>query len=159
MQQFIQKNSVSIIWLSGLVLGILFAHGSETLIASQYRGDIFMPNSSAASILVSSFFPVLISVLLIHFRQRVLFLILLFTRAFIYGYCTAWIPFLQHSNGFLLSGFQLLSGSCCTLLLVYLALCHHDLEQSKLRNLCRIVLISSLFICLLDYFISAILFT
>ncbi len=154
---FLKKNSVYVIWLSGLVLGILLAHGSKTLIAPNIRGDIFMPVTSPASLLITAFIPVVISFVLIYFHKRNLLLITLLIRACITSYSMVWISFMQWGNTFALLFFQFLSSNCSSCFLVYLALQSRDVEPGRVRSSCSIMCMTLVIVCLLDYLSSCLL--
>lgn len=148
---------VCVIWLSGLVFGIMLAYGA--IIAPMIRGDIFMPNGSASGILLSSFIPVILTFVLIYFRKGRLLLVLLFVKAFVYGYCILLIHFLQNGQGVFLTGCNLLSSGCSSSFMLLLGFHYHRFQKNNFPIQCIIIALSLFIICVCDFCSSAFLTT
>lgn len=139
-------------WLLGMVLGILLAYGSNAVIAPMIRGDIFMPTVSVSGVLLSSIVPIIVSLVLIYFRKKTLLLILLFLKAFLYGYCLFLIS--VSLKGSFLSGCYLFSANCSSLLMLLLSMSFNRFRKTEFRAQCFVTVPVIVIICVCDYCFS-----
>ncbi len=142
-----KRHTVYTAWLFGLLLGIFTV--CSTSVATIHGDDIFMPVTSPLSVAISSCLPVLLSILLIQFRNRFLLLILIFLKAYVIGYSILWLISIQQGNGILLLWFHLLSGSCSSACIIFLSLDHSDGSNKLLIVL--LVAIVSILDCLFSF--------
>ncbi len=154
---FVKKYAACFVWLFGLSFGVFTAYISNNMLDSSFCNNFFSLDCSFLSVFVSSFIPAIAAFFFLLLKKRNLLLILLFLKAFTYGFGMMLISFLQCGNGLFLLGSQMLSGSCSAMCIIYFAL-PNITDHKKGFSLFFVILFALFLICVLDFWLSYILY-
>ena len=147
--------SVGVLFLLGLVLGILFFHNGECDFVPLMR-RISVDSVSIVGAAVAAFLPFLLSAFVIYIQKPSLVLIICFLKGIVYGFCSYGICVSFESCGWLLRCILLFSDICMLPALLWFWLNNLQGTTRLFRQNCNFMVLYGSFVCFIDYyFISA----
>ena len=154
---YVRMIPVSLYWLVGFILGILICFCIDILHSPTVDGEFFTP-LSISGIVLTSFFPIVLTILLGHFKCCIFLRVTLVLNGLIHGFCLLLLCMNFRYGGWFVSFFSMFSQSCISALIVFLSslMCNHKFCFHK--SLYFLFVISAVLICLVDYFCVAKLF-
>ena len=138
-------------WLIGLFGGTLFCYLLRSLIVPVSYNQYFV-QSSFSGVLLSSFIPVILTVVFAYYGFEFLLNTVLLFNGALHGYCNLLLCVLSGHGGWFVSIFTLFAQSCCSALMIgFCSLLLHSRKRHRLQ-ISITFLIAAFVCCLLDYF-------
>lgn len=146
---WIRKALILILWVLGLLTGCILVKKAATSSFSQMR---MLVNShvSIFSVLLITFFPLVISAIALWFSKPWLLLPLAFTKAFLFGFVSSCVMVAFGNAAWLVRWFVLFTDSVMSV--CYLWLWLKEGTSDNINGLLLTSIFASIVVCSLDYF-------
>ena len=142
---------IGILWLSGLMTGIAFAHADNVNIALIQFDDLFMP-ASFLGVVISSLIPITLASVFWIIGWSIPIYLIIILNGFVCGFCALFLSYISGSSVCFTNLYFMFPQICCSTLLIILCSMLFSLKQRSYR-LISIFILSALIICFLDYYV------
>ena len=144
------KNHASftyILWLIGFVIGL-----ASALMAPLHTDGIFLP-PTIAGLMLSSWLPVALCLLLCRRKNKALLYILICLNGFVYGFSFLYLSLIYQGIGPVLRIVYFASRSSASLCVLYASATHKCISSHRFNRLSVLCMCGMGVVCIIHYFI------